>query len=202
MPPEAHAVPLAAQGQPRLPDPERLLRAFLDAVADMLPRSPAAEAVTGGPAYAAPEPQRLPALRAWADDVAAGHDAGVRLSVRVEAPGLDDAGQQDDAPVRFRAVLQVHGVSGAADVLDAAALWTGPGDVHASVAPRARADTRGNRWTVPGEGVQLRLGRDGRWWPYRDEAGQWVPAGEPDDDPATALAAARFGAESEEADDL
>jgi superfamily II DNA or RNA helicase len=139
MPPEAHAVPLAVQGQPRLPNPERLLRAFLDAVADVLPRSPAAEAVTGGPAYAAPEPQRLPALRAWADEIAAGHDAGVRLSLRVQAPGLDDA-QQDDAFVRFRAVLQVHGVSGAAEVLDAAALWTGTGDVHESVGPRVRAD--------------------------------------------------------------
>lgn len=55
----------------------------------------------------------------------------------------------------------------------------------------------GNRWTVPGEGVQLRLGRDGRWWPYRDEAGHWLPAGGPDPDPATALAAARLGAETE-----
>ncbi|MQY37254.1 RNA polymerase-associated protein RapA [Streptomyces sp. RB17] len=139
MPPEAHAVPLAVQGQPRLPEPERLLRAFLDAVADVLPRSPAAEAVTGGLAYAAPEPQRLPALRAWADDIAAGHDAGVRLSLRVEVPGLD-AAQADDAPVRFRAVLQVHGVSGASDVLDAAALWTGTGAVPEPVGPRTRAD--------------------------------------------------------------
>ncbi|CAM5295365.1 helicase [Streptomyces canarius] len=42
MPPEAHAVPLTADGPPLLPDPERLLRAFLDAIADVLPRSPAA----------------------------------------------------------------------------------------------------------------------------------------------------------------
>ncbi len=49
MPPEAHAVPLAADGPLLLPDPERLLRAFLDAVADVLPRSPAAPLVTGGP---------------------------------------------------------------------------------------------------------------------------------------------------------
>ncbi|MGV4982198.1 hypothetical protein [Streptomyces sp. NRAIS3] len=40
MPPEAHAVPLAADGPPRLPDPERLLGSFLDAAADVLPRSP------------------------------------------------------------------------------------------------------------------------------------------------------------------
>ncbi|MFG2123178.1 SWF or SNF family helicase [Streptomyces sp. NPDC048710] len=50
----------------------------------------------------------------------------------------------------------------------------------------------GNRWTVPAEGVQLRLGQEGRWWPYREEDGRWVPAGGADRDPATALAAARL----------
>ncbi|MFF5536825.1 SNF2-related protein [Streptomyces cinerochromogenes] len=140
MPPEAHAVPLAGDGPLRLPDPERLLRAFLDAVADVLPRSPAAPLLTGGPAYAAPEPQRLPALRAWADDIAAGHDAGVRLSLRVEAPGLDDVVPRDGAPVRFRAVLQVHGQSGSGDVMDAAGLWTGADAGSVASAPRARAD--------------------------------------------------------------
>ncbi|MEU2713232.1 SNF2 helicase-associated domain-containing protein [Streptomyces sp. NPDC007205] len=140
MPPEAHAVPLSAEGPPRLPDPQRLLRAFLDAIADVLPRSPAAPSVTGGPAYAAPEPQRLPALRAWADSIAAGQDGGVRLSLRVEVSGLDDAVQRDDATVAFRAVLQVHGVSGATDVVDAAALWAGAGAVHETVGPRTRAE--------------------------------------------------------------
>ncbi|GAA0669064.1 DEAD/DEAH box helicase [Streptomyces thermocarboxydovorans] len=100
MPPEAHAVPVDSSGAPsvpvdsdaplRLPDPERLLRAFLDAVADTLPRSPAAPLVTGTPAYTEPRPQRLPELRAWAADVAAGHDAGVRLSLRIEVDGLTD----------------------------------------------------------------------------------------------------------------
>ncbi|MEV6950711.1 SWF or SNF family helicase [Streptomyces sp. NPDC051183] len=45
------------------------------------------------------------------------------------------------------------------------------------------------RWTEPGTGRQLRLGREGRWWPYRREAGRWVPAGPSDADPAAALAA-------------
>ncbi|WP_030986422.1 DEAD/DEAH box helicase [Streptomyces sp. NRRL WC-3744] len=140
MPPEAHAVPLTADGPPLLHEPERLLRAFLDAIADVLPRSPAAPMVTGGPAYTALEPQRLPALRAWADDIAVGHDAGVRLSLRVEASGLDDAVSQADAPVRFRAVLQVHGQSGPADIMDAAGLWAGADTGRAAFAPRARAD--------------------------------------------------------------
>ncbi|MFE9998020.1 SNF2-related protein [Streptomyces avermitilis] len=88
MPPEAHAVPWADTEPPRLPGPERLLRSFLDAVADTLPRSPAAPLAAGGPAFAAREPQQVPEQRAWAADVAAGHDAGVRISLRVEVPGL------------------------------------------------------------------------------------------------------------------
>ncbi|MFE1315523.1 DEAD/DEAH box helicase [Streptomyces sp. NPDC058755] len=153
MPPEAHAVPLTAGEHPRLPDPERLLRAFLDAVADTLPRSPAAPLVTGGAAFAAREPQHLPGLRAWADDIAAGHDAGVRLSLRVEAPGLQDAVREDDSTVRFRAVLQVHGASGAADVADAADLWAGSGPARDVFGPRARTDTL------------LALRRAARAWP-------------------------------------
>ncbi|MFE9938709.1 DEAD/DEAH box helicase [Streptomyces hirsutus] len=98
MPPEAHAQPLDGPGPLRLPDPERLLRAFLDAVADTLPRSPAAPLVTGSPAFAVSEPQHLPALREWAADVAAGHDAGVRLSLRIEVRGLTDAPETWAAP--------------------------------------------------------------------------------------------------------
>ncbi|MFI1508374.1 DEAD/DEAH box helicase [Streptomyces sp. NPDC020597] len=88
MPPEAHAEPLDDAPPLRLPDPERLLRAFLDALADALPRTPAASLVTGGPAYATREPQAAPELRDWAADVAAGHDAGVRISLRIEVSGV------------------------------------------------------------------------------------------------------------------
>ncbi len=52
--------------------------------------------------------------------------------------------------------------------------------------PRLRAAR--NRWTVAGGEAQLRYGRDGRWWPYRREDGQWVPAGPATDDPAGAWA--------------
>ncbi|MGX1564605.1 SWIM zinc finger family protein [Streptomyces sp. NPDC055506] len=51
--------------------------------------------------------------------------------------------------------------------------------------PELRA--RANRWTVVGAPVQLRLGRDGRWWPYLEERGRWMPAGVAAQDPATAL---------------
>ncbi|QOV39989.1 DEAD/DEAH box helicase [Streptomyces ferrugineus] len=136
MPPEAHAVPLSGVAPPRLADQEGLLRAFLDAVADALPRSPAAALVTGGPLYAAQEPQHVPALRPWAADVAAGHDAGVRLSLRLEVSGLAEATQDDDAAPSFRAVLQVHSVSDPALVADAADVWAGSD----AFGPRARMD--------------------------------------------------------------
>ncbi|MFF0724062.1 DEAD/DEAH box helicase [Streptomyces sp. NPDC004134] len=121
MPPEAHAAPQPQDGDPGpvlLPGPEHLLRAFLDAVADGLPRSPAAVLAAGGRAFAAPEPRHVPEQRAWADDVAAGHDAGVRVSLRVD---MDTTG---DRPA-FRAVVQLHGTADPTLLADAADVWAG-----------------------------------------------------------------------------
>ncbi len=78
------------------PDDDTELRAFLDAVADTLPRSPAAPLVTGGPAFAAMEPQRV------------AHVSDVRVSLRIEVDGE-----------RFHAVLQAHGEGVVTDVVDA-----------------------------------------------------------------------------------
>ena len=150
MPPQAHAVPLDAEPgeeDPWLPRPETLLRAFLDAVADTLPRSPAARLAAGGPAFAAREPQRLPEQRDWAAGVAAGHDAGVRLSLRIEVQGLTTtaARQAAGAPTtavrpRFRAVLQVHSLADPAAVADAAELWAGTAAAAGGFGPQARTD--------------------------------------------------------------
>lgn len=112
MPAEGHAVPLPDRTPLRLPDPEWLLGSFLDAVADTLPRTPAAAYAMGAP-FAAREAQHLPGAREWAVEVASGLDAGVRVSLRLDlsayelfdtadtydtsgapgsdAPGLDDA---------------------------------------------------------------------------------------------------------------
>ncbi|MFD4651004.1 SNF2-related protein [Streptomyces sp. NPDC058441] len=154
MPPEAHATPLDGPGPLRLPAPEALLRAFLDAVADTLPRSPAASLAAGARPFAAPEPQQVPEHRAWAADVAAGHDAGVRISLRVEVPGLDRAvpGTEDEEHVAFRAVLQMHSVSDPALVADAAEVWAASGASAKAFGPRARMD------------ALLALGRAARAW--------------------------------------
>ncbi|MFJ9637550.1 DEAD/DEAH box helicase [Streptomyces sp. NPDC101178] len=165
MPPSAHATPLetsaAVDGPLLLPEPERLLRAFLDAVADGLPRTPAAGLAAAGPAFAAPEPQHLPQGRAWAGDVAAGHDAGVRLSLRIEVTGTTaavpatdtDNLSYDDAVPSFRAVLQIHSVSDPSLVADAAEVWAGGTRSAAEFGPRARMD------------ALLALRRAARAWP-------------------------------------
>ncbi|MGQ4448503.1 SNF2-related protein [Streptomyces griseus] len=179
MPPTAHAVPVPADGtagEPFLPEPERLLRAFLDAVADAMPRTPAAGFVSAGPAFAARQPHRLPEGRAWAADVAAGHDAGVRLSLRIEVMGVTsrasgadvtpeagseavragsgpDAVVPDAAAPSFRAVLQIHSVSDPSLVADAAEVWAGGSRTATAFGPRARMD------------ALLTLRRAARAWP-------------------------------------
>ncbi|MEV3981884.1 DEAD/DEAH box helicase [Nonomuraea sp. NPDC049758] len=117
----AAAMPAAARAIPAgdllLPDAEPLVRAFLDAVADAMPRSPGAVRATGTTAFAAVKPVKVPHLRPWAEEVSAGLDSGVRLSLRLEADDL--------AQAEFRAVVQVHGLADPSLVVDAADLWQG-----------------------------------------------------------------------------
>ncbi|WDF42437.1 DEAD/DEAH box helicase [Streptomyces sp. T12] len=138
LPYEGHAVPLTGPGPLRLPEPEALMRSFLDAVADTLPRTPAAPHVSGKP-FAAHEAQRLPDAHDWAAEVAAGMDAGVRISLRLDLSAydlFDDGG--DGVRSAGAAVVQVHSLADPTLVADAAALWSGEAD--AAFGPRARVD--------------------------------------------------------------
>ncbi|MEU2433400.1 DEAD/DEAH box helicase [Streptomyces sp. NPDC007861] len=140
MPYEAYATALAGARPLRVPEPEALVRAFLDAVADTLPRTPAAEHAAGRP-FAATTPQHLPGARTWAAEAAAGMDAGVRISLRLDLSAYElfdiaeDGGAERQAGA---ALVQVHSLADPALVLDAARLWAGEGDEH--FGPRARVD--------------------------------------------------------------
>ncbi|MEV5135777.1 DEAD/DEAH box helicase, partial [Streptomyces sp. NPDC053705] len=94
-------------------------------------------------------------LRTWAADVAAGHDAGVRLSLRVEVSGLAAAAGEGDAEgaPSFRAVLQIHSIQDPALVADAADVWADRSPAASSFGPRARMD------------ALLALRRAARAWP-------------------------------------
>ena len=90
----------------------------------------------------------MPEHRGWAAGVAAGHDAGVQLSLRVEigGDGAVEAGPQghdgiesDGCPTRFRAVLQAHSLTDPSVVVDAAGLWS-RGAPDGAFGPRGRAD--------------------------------------------------------------
>ncbi|WP_405657112.1 DEAD/DEAH box helicase [Streptomyces sp. RK9] len=119
LPPEAHAVPLpGTRGPLLLPEPYALVRAFVDAVVDVLPRTPAAAYAVGAP-FAARAPQALPKAREWAAEVAAGQDAGVRVSLRVDlrAHDLFD-GEGEGAGVG-------SGAAGAGEGAGAGAAWAG-----------------------------------------------------------------------------
>ncbi|MEU1400927.1 SNF2-related protein [Streptomyces sp. NPDC005728] len=163
LPPEGHAVPLPDPGPLRLPEPEALIRSFLDAVADTLPRTPAAPHTAGRP-FAAREPQALPAAHDWAAEVAAGMDAGVRISLRLDLSAYDvfDGGAVEGARAAGAAIVQVHSLADPTLVADAAALWAGEADV--ALGPRARVD------------AALAVRRAARVWPPLDRlAEQEVP---------------------------
>ncbi|MCX5201921.1 DEAD/DEAH box helicase [Streptomyces sp. NBC_00237] len=174
LPPEGYAVPLSDRTPLQVPDPAHLVRSFVDAVADVLPRTPAAALAFGDP-FASHEAQNLPRLREWAAEVAAGADAGVRVSLRLDLPadGLFDSREEDDRsreedggdPPEGRsarnrtegprragaAVVQVHSLADPTHLVDAVDLWAGDGGD--SFGPRARVDT------------VLALRRAGRVWP-------------------------------------
>ncbi|MFB8103947.1 DEAD/DEAH box helicase [Streptomyces sp. NPDC056007] len=162
MPFEGYATPLPDPHPLRLPDPEALIGSFLDAVADTLPRTPAAAFAMGAP-FAAREPQHLPHAAAWAVEVASGLDAGVRVSLRLDLSayelfdtadtyavtaagedadhdGAERAAHPDDPAVRpaAAAVVQVHSLADPTYVVDAAALWHGT--AGEPFGPRARVD--------------------------------------------------------------
>nr|WP_238356571.1 DEAD/DEAH box helicase [Kribbella italica] len=113
----------------RLPVAEDLVRAFLDAVADGMPRSAAAAKAHGTDLFTAKAPQRAERLRSWADEVSAGLDTGVRISLRIDLIEGDELG--------FRATVQLHSLQDPTLVSDAADVWAG--DVP-GFGPRARID--------------------------------------------------------------
>ncbi|MET9321348.1 DEAD/DEAH box helicase [Streptomyces sp. NPDC003038] len=153
MPYEGYATPLAGRRPLQLPEPEALLRSFLDAVSDSLPRTPAAPVAAGRP-FAAREPQRVPGMGEWAAQVAAGADTGVGISLRLDLSSFrlfDEAEEDDDIRRAGAAVVQVHSLADPTLITDAGLLWAGA--AGAGFGPRARID------------AVLALRRAARIWP-------------------------------------
>ena len=92
-----------------------------------MPRSPGAVKAHGTTLFAAKAPHQVPRLRSWADEVSAGLDTGVRISLRIELP----------ESLGFRAAVQLHSLQDPTLVRDASDVWAE--DVN-GFGPRARID--------------------------------------------------------------
>jgi uncharacterized Zn finger protein len=139
--------------------------------------------------------------RAVAPEPTVAQDA-VRLAAGDPGPDLLDRLGEGSGRTREAMALAVRAwrLGGAAALSVLEEEWAVDGDtltraraaLESAWEERERPSLRAkaNRWTVVGAPHQLRLDREGRWWPYREEHGRWVPVGGADQDPATALAAA------------
>ncbi|WP_017237302.1 SWIM zinc finger family protein [Streptomyces sp. SS] len=126
----------------------------------------------------------------------------VRLAVDSPMPWITArlAAGSGRTPAELDLATRAWRLGGAAALSVLEEEWTPDGEILARAGARLSEawedDERpvlhrsGARWTAVGTDGQLRLGVDGRWWPYAREGARWSPAGPPDRDPAVALATA------------
>jgi superfamily II DNA or RNA helicase len=164
MPAAGHALAIEGSRQLRLVDPEQLVRAFWDALADTLVRTPAAAVAVraGAAAFAEVEPIEVSGSTAWLEETARSEEAGARLVLRIEPP-------EDDT--EFRAVLQLRSGVDPSLLVDVADVWNAPPAVLAALGEQAETD------------LLLALRRGARVWPplgaaLRDAAPAEVPVGD------------------------
>ena len=157
-PAAAHALAVPGSRPMRLRSPEALIRAFWDAIADLVARSPAATRTTASPAFAAVEPTPVGDLADWLADTTDGLAAGACLGLRIEAvPSApmnaadvtdeqdegadeeDEAGADGSEPA-FRLVLQLRSNADPSLIVDAAALWSQPETVLSRFGAQAETD--------------------------------------------------------------
>jgi uncharacterized Zn finger protein len=146
------------------------------------------------------------ATRAWelavglSADAALGLDEDADLARRAArvlgTPAFGALASRSGTPARElvrRALAWKHGGQPGLELLDAS--WDPAPDAAsllsaagAAVAAKTGASESVQRNRVTSNRVQLRLGRDLRWYPYSRSDGEWEPAGPPDHDPAAAVA--------------
>ncbi|GAA3151835.1 superfamily II DNA or RNA helicase [Kribbella aluminosa] len=166
MPAYGHALPIAGTRPVRLVEPEQLIRAFWDALADALVRTPAAAVAVrpGAAPFAAVESVALPGTTTWLDETALAEQAGTRLVLRIEPPTPADPLEAEE----FRAVLQLRSGLDPSLLVDVADLWNAPAAVLTALGERAETD------------LLLALRRGARVWPplgtaLRDAAPEDIP---------------------------
>ncbi|MGQ0840981.1 SWIM zinc finger family protein [Actinokineospora sp.] len=124
----------------------------------------------------------------------------VRLAARADDGVIDRAGRACGRPAEFTRAVHAWRLAGAAGLAVQENSWTPAKDALA----RARTEFEEawqdsgsgeppeltswrNRWTAESHGVQLRLGEDHQWYPFRAVQGGWVLAGPATDDVGVTL---------------
>jgi hypothetical protein len=136
-PAAAHALAVPGSRPMRLRSPESLIRAFWDAIADTLVRSPAAPRTVRSSAFAAAGPTPVADLARsqlageWEDEAAGSPAAGTA------GPGT---GEPDEVVPAFRMVLQLRSTADPSLIVDASALWGQPERVLARFGAQADTD--------------------------------------------------------------
>ncbi|MEV5539799.1 SWIM zinc finger family protein [Saccharopolyspora shandongensis] len=139
----------------------------------------------------------------WAD--------AVRLAARADRDDLTErAGRAAARPVDFARAVHAWKLAGKTGLTALEDAWTPPReasaraqaeideawrDVGLGESPEVRVWR--NRWTLGDRGVQLRLGQDGLWYPFRADGKAWTLSGPPVQDVAEALAELLDGARGE-----
>ena len=122
LPPEAYCRPLGSGSPLRLAGPGEMVRAFGDAVADLMPRTSAASRAAGHRAFAAIEPQPVGDCHDWfAHSGPARSD--VTVTLRLSPP--------DDPEGRFFADLVLQSADDPSLMMTAEELWAAPDVVMA-----------------------------------------------------------------------
>ncbi|GAA1556126.1 DEAD/DEAH box helicase [Kribbella hippodromi] len=156
MPPYAYAVPIEGSDPLRIVEPEELIRAFWDALADTLVRTPAAALTTHPSAapFAATAPTPIEGSTTWLDETTLTEQAGTHLVLRIEPPDLPSNEDAHHSPYAdFRAVLQLRSGVDPSLLIDVAQLWNAPSAVLSALGERAETD------------LLLALRRGARVWP-------------------------------------
>lgn len=128
-------------------------------------------------------------------------DAARLLADPAHRPYLEHAAEQLGLSIlQLRDLALAHEYGGAANVEVARWPLAAEGEAlacaEAAIQPHRPARlaslvSQDNRLTDAAARVQLRLGSDGRWYPFTDWHGTWRPVPGPSDNPATAYKAAR-----------
>ncbi|MCX5215708.1 hypothetical protein OG689_41875 [Kitasatospora sp. NBC_00240] len=128
-------------------------------------------------------------------------DAIRLLATTTGLPYLEDAATHlGRTPEELRLLLAAYRLGGIPAVHAAAASGPADPDVVAAAEQRIQPLRPGapgpltcdrNRITDMGAGLQVRLGPDGRWYPFAASGGDWRPAAGHSADPAAAFTAAR-----------